>query len=335
MKCLYPTVRRREVNGSTFEVQYPCKKCDSCRRIRQQQVKLRILLESIQHPYNSFVTLTYNDIHCPYQLEKAHAQRFIKRYRKLRPGQANRYYMAGEYGSRTNRPHFHVILFGHSFLDVQTIEQAWRHNGGTPRHPVYQSLGFVHCRDFTAARAGYVAKYATKFLETPRGRDDGRAPEFATCSRGFTRKDGTRVRGIGLQGLDAVIQSIRTAHESHKQDAPLSEYFARYVGSIRVGRGRMSIDPYLRQCITAYLREIETAELEQDLIEYRALQFDEKDPLMALIREQRRTDLRKAVRHHQLVPKSREAMLVRNVEADLSDQVAKRKIRETKRQIKV
>ena len=332
MKCLFPNIYRHKINGTTYESQYPCGKCDSCRRIKQQQVKLRILLESTLYSENSFTTLTFNDIHVPNQLEKSDAQNFIKRYRKQRPGKTNRYYIVGEYGSRTSRPHFHAILFGHSFLDLQTIEQSWRKNAGTTRKPIYQSLGHIHSREFTAARAGYIAKYTTKFLENNRRRDNGLAPEFALCSKG-SKRSGTK--GIGLQSLNGIVNSIRNAQTGHKKDYALSEYFERYVGSIRVGKGRMSIDPYLRKCIFNYLRDIETTRLESELDEYLYLGMDATDPTIALIKEQRKYDIRRALHRRTHIPKTLQQKAERDIEANMSDTIAKRKIRETQRQIKI
>jgi hypothetical protein len=64
------------------------------------------------------VTLTYDDRFLPEggQLVYSDFQRFIRRVRK-KLNMRVRFYMAGEYGEKYSRPHFHAILFGLDFPD--------------------------------------------------------------------------------------------------------------------------------------------------------------------------------------------------------------------------
>ena len=49
-------------------------------------------------------------------LNHADFQKFMKRLRK-HAGNNIRYYMGGEYGPTTWRPHFHACIFGHDYED--------------------------------------------------------------------------------------------------------------------------------------------------------------------------------------------------------------------------
>ena len=71
--------------------------------------------EAAMHEKNCFVTLTYSDQELPRdgKINKHHIQTFIKR---LRYHEDVRYFVTGEYGEQTARPHYHAILFGIDFL---------------------------------------------------------------------------------------------------------------------------------------------------------------------------------------------------------------------------
>ncbi len=86
--------------------------------------------EASQHEHNSYLTLTYNDEQLPSDgsLVKSHHQKFMKRLRQRFPKNTLKYYMCGEYGDETNRPHYHSCLFGMAFPD----EILWSHNHGLP-----------------------------------------------------------------------------------------------------------------------------------------------------------------------------------------------------------
>lgn len=339
MKCLTPNKGETIVNGAVHPYQYPCGKCDHCRRVKQQHWKLRLLLESLDHENTSFVTFTYNDIHLNQNktLEdlKNDAQRLIKRIRKLwkkRSGNLIRYYIVHELGTRTGRSHYHAIIYGIPASEQQIFENAWRINKGTPRKPMYVSLGFIHARDFTAARAGYVVKYSTKFLESPTNDTRAGIKEFALMSTG-SRRTGTK--GLGLNHISRIVDSVRRAQEASKDDGNLSDYFESYVGSMRIGKSRMSIDPYLKKCIYDQIRNIELSEIEQE-IEYRNEMGYSKDGIyLESMREQRKTDLRRARRRTRNVPLSILEKITEYGEREHAQKVAQRRIRSALSKIKL
>jgi hypothetical protein len=67
---------------------------------------------------NSFITLTYDESTIPPggSLWYPDFQKFMKRLRKFTKRPV-RFYMGGEYGESTARPHYHACLFGYDFPD--------------------------------------------------------------------------------------------------------------------------------------------------------------------------------------------------------------------------
>lgn len=96
----------------------PCGRCIGCRLDYSRSWAVRCLLESKEHEDNQFITLTYDDAHLPkdHSVHKRDVQLFLKRLRKYIKYHLNidniKYYACGEYGDKSERPHYHLILFG-------------------------------------------------------------------------------------------------------------------------------------------------------------------------------------------------------------------------------
>lgn len=148
--------------GGGRALSLPCGQCIGCRVERSRQWAMRCVHESRLYPRNSFVTLTYSDEYCPNSLEYRSFQLFMKKARK-KCGPF-RFYMCGEYGERTLRPHYHALLFGLSFDDMK----YWRMSESGCR--VYRSatleslwtLGNSEIGEVTFESAAYVASYCVK-----------------------------------------------------------------------------------------------------------------------------------------------------------------------------
>lgn len=134
------------------------------------------MLESASHAYNTFATLTYTI--APPELVPADGQYFIRRLRKIYPAPF-RYYLVGEYGTLNLRPHFHVVLFGVSFLDREYVQKAWSLEEDGKLVP----RGFVDTQELTTGRAKYIAGYVCKKMTTfTNPALEGKHPEFARMS---------------------------------------------------------------------------------------------------------------------------------------------------------
>lgn len=132
-------------------------------------------MEAKEHDQTSFLTLTYDDEHLPdgATLVPRDLQLFIKRLRRA-TSVPLRYFGVGEYGEESERPHYHVALFGHTDADIHHV---W-------------GKGMVHAGDLTRESAQYICGYTVKKLTN--GRDErvrawlgSREPEFARMSQGI------------------------------------------------------------------------------------------------------------------------------------------------------
>ena len=111
------------------------------------------------HETNSFVTLTYDDEHYSPSLNYLDFQRFMYRLRQ-RVGRV-RFFVCGEYGETTLRPHFHCIIFGYHFVDgvscgkliysSKVLSELW-------------PFGFSSFGALSYQSAAYVAGYCLKKL---------------------------------------------------------------------------------------------------------------------------------------------------------------------------
>lgn len=157
----------------------PCTTCFPCRVNRRRLWAHRLDLESQKHGDSSFVTLTYDDEHIPTggSLEPKDTQKWLKRLRKVLAPQKVRYFLAGEYGPQTLRPHYHVALFG---VDPHT---AGGDDGRLGIVNASWGLGHTLVGELNRDSAMYVAGYVTKKMT--QGKDKrlyGKCPEFSRMS---------------------------------------------------------------------------------------------------------------------------------------------------------
>lgn len=117
------------------------------------------------HENNCFITLTYSDEHLPSdgKLRYLDFQLFMKRLRK-QFGPDIGFFMCGEYGDQTKRPHYHACLFGIDFEDKTFVrenehgDKIWNSQSLTD----LWSLGHTELGSVTQKSAGYVARYVLK-----------------------------------------------------------------------------------------------------------------------------------------------------------------------------
>lgn len=143
------------------------------------------------HTDSCFVTLTYSDDNLPRgnTLVLEHLQLFMKRLRKhvwkTQNGKTGlRFFACGEYGSKTNRPHYHLLLLDTDFTDKRLVKSGAAYN--LYDSPVLSKLwpyGHHALGDVTFDSAAYVARYCLKKNQNGHTVTDGRLPEFVTMSR--------------------------------------------------------------------------------------------------------------------------------------------------------
>lgn len=188
-------------------IQVPCGKCVGCRLKYSREWADRCLLEAKYHPFNWFLTLTYDDDHVPttvlfgdedrsddlvfhLSLKKRDLQLFFKRLREEFGYESFRYYACGEYGDETFRPHYHVLLFSQiSEVDLEPepiryLRGNWLYKSDRLAS-VWQN-GMVGLAPMTWETAAYTARYCMKKLGGAAADDYkvfGIEPEFCVMSR--------------------------------------------------------------------------------------------------------------------------------------------------------
>lgn len=195
MNCFHPykislsdeEIYRRQNLPDSFPIEYrfarhiivPCGKCEACLAKRKSDWIFRLTKEYENSSSAYFITLTYDDDHIPIEEDeyglrfsvcKRDVQLFIKRLRKnLHPFKI-RFFLVSEYGPRTLRPHYHMLLFNYpkqlKSTIIERVESCW-------------NQGFVTVSSVNPARIAYVCGYCLDNSDLP--------PEytknFMLCSR--------------------------------------------------------------------------------------------------------------------------------------------------------
>lgn len=176
----------------------PCGQCIFCRLRRSLEWTIRCYHEQSRLGPGSFLTLTFDDDNVPrlpdgqLTLQYRPFQLFMKRLRKAFSNVSFRFVVCGEYGSSTQRPHFHCMLFGFRFPDLvpfgryyrsATLERLWPHG--------YSLIG-----ELVPGSINYVCRYNLKKITGVKADEwyKGRVPEFIRCSNR---------PGIGADWLDS------------------------------------------------------------------------------------------------------------------------------------
>lgn len=178
MTCVYPLAAFRSktvnpetgVRGITFsaregvqdeKLDLPCGKCLGCKEDQAKDWTTRLYCESLGYERSAFLTITYDDDNYPLdgKINKRDMQLFLKRLRNQ--GDKLRYFICGEYGGITKRPHYHAIIFGMDFRSP--YEQVIGENLFLyPDMEKYWNKGRVVIAPVTPASIAYVAGYAVK-----------------------------------------------------------------------------------------------------------------------------------------------------------------------------
>jgi hypothetical protein len=178
MTCLNPRLAYRKTNGQFTLAKIgdnapiekstlvPCGQCMSCRINHQRQWSTRMVHESYMHKESCFITLTIDEEHrnVTHSVDQRDMQLFIKRLRKELQPQKIRIFFCAEYGSTTQREHYHAILFGYMPKD----KMPWKKNKQGDMLYISEQLtrlwgkGHISVGEFNSTTADYCAKYVTK-----------------------------------------------------------------------------------------------------------------------------------------------------------------------------
>lgn len=172
LNCVKPIRIFDKTTGGSLQV--PCGRCIACRINYASIWSMRMMHEKKFHDKSAFVTLTYEDAKLPIggTLVKRDVQLFMKKLRK-NTGKKVRYFLAGEYGDKYKRPHYHMIVYGLGKEDENVIASSWGN-------------GYVFVGTVTDDSTNYVARYITKKLTGDKAivyKEKGIIPEFSFMSK--------------------------------------------------------------------------------------------------------------------------------------------------------
>lgn len=167
MKCIAPVQLKykapRFVNGIVvLYYSVPCGKCAACMQTKRDSWSVRLQHELHAAHSASFLTLTYSNeyfmekcikaddvqkqIMYNQSVHKKDVQDFLKRLRYYNDTEF-RYFAVGEYGEKTNRPHYHLLLFNINAVTFERdVANAW-------------TFGNAHFGKVEDASINYVTSY--------------------------------------------------------------------------------------------------------------------------------------------------------------------------------
>lgn len=238
MACFYPlnawrkpVIEHGQVTGHEIvftskgsqldnDLQLPCGKCSGCRADRAREWAIRMVHEATCYDRNCFVTLTYDQEHCPTHINRTDPQKFIKRLRH-HSDTPLRYFITGEYGEQTRRPHYHAVIFGEDFRGgAYDIDQ--RLYGNVILDRIWKQ-GATSIGEFNEASAMYVAGYVQKKINDP--------DTFSIMSKGSIRRTRGMLPPIGYRWAEQNIEELaRIGHvvvngQRHTIPAKYFEWF--------------------------------------------------------------------------------------------------------------
>lgn len=206
---------------------FGCGQCLPCRINKRRTWQIRMMLEAVKNAHSAFVTLTYASGLLPSHDSKVlrvdgsytrmdtravthptlyprDVQLWLKRLRKA--SGRFRYFLVGEYGDESWRPHYHAVLFG---VGQEEMCLTCRHNYRRKRRDLCDCklakswpYGNIYVGDVNDTTIGYTVGYVVKKLTKKDDPDlEGRFPEFARMSRR---------PGIGFYAAEDIAGTLNT-----------------------------------------------------------------------------------------------------------------------------
>lgn len=177
-----------------------CGKCDDCKRRYQNDWAIRLSNECECWSDVWFITLTYRPETIPFVVDsqtgelhnsvcKEHVQKWLKKFRISHLREFGeivhlKYFLTSEYGPRTLRPHYHMLLFGLDYYEAKRMCDIWLQDYG-----YYQLKKIDKSRGSSFAVSKYVAKYCSKgTFENPYVAKKLVKPTFHLISKGIGYK---------------------------------------------------------------------------------------------------------------------------------------------------
>lgn len=189
------------VKSKRVRIVVPCGKCAACLTNKRNDWATRLRLEAKYQDSAYFITLTYSDeflnmASVPNEdgeiettiptLLKKDVQDFMKRLRKGLKEKV-RYFVVGEYGSKTWRPHYHMLLFGIKKTDIELqkyLLEKWQK--GRIDIGTVTPASIRYCTNYMIQKAGF----KNEIIEPPFAlMSKGIGSEYITKHKKFHQSD--------------------------------------------------------------------------------------------------------------------------------------------------
>ena len=274
--CLFPTRAPMESPAYKKGVEFfNCGSCPECLKTRAGMWALRAVYEAKYHKHSLMITLTYDNYLrddkgriigeqvADRRVDVSDCQKFIKRVRKHFDefGIKIKYIIAAEYGKRTHRPHYHVLLFGAWFDDIVFYKKSRRGNPIFKSETLTKLWGKGICTIDKKNVTSSAARYCTKYLAKDKGAED----TFQLFSH-----------GLGVVPLLADFNGLYYLVEGRKYPIPravwqkyIEEKYPQYNVSFRYVNLPKDDDPLYNEKMRQYylakaLRDCSTALMDSD-----------------------------------------------------------------------
>lgn len=226
----------------TIGMDFDCGRCPYCRKKRSSDWAMRIMHEmSTRDNKGCFITLTYRDEDLPplRSLCKDDVQLYVKRLRKaLDKSGAISYYLSGEYGTTTRRPHYHIALLGLSGDDFLKLSCAVQISQPGEKYTRYHdnkwTMGHINVEPLTISSAQYVAWYTTHKRES----------NYQHNYTGLVKPFQVQSQGIGLAWAETnadVCRANKIRYNGYARGVP--RYYCKRLGIDR----RKLYDDYIQE----------------------------------------------------------------------------------------
>lgn len=173
-------------DGQPAKIPVGCGKCPYCLQRRSNNWVFRCMQHAKTARSAIWCTLTYSqpplDDNNMMTLRKRDPQNFFKRLRDRTGTKDIKYYLCGEYGDNTERPHFHAVIFNASAEDIEACWTGFREVLSTGE---FVQLGICDFDEVNENTVMYTAKYMNKGKLIPKFEGDKRLPEFQLFSKGL------------------------------------------------------------------------------------------------------------------------------------------------------
>lgn len=262
--CLSPIYLKKHLpDNRVVERCVPCGVCPECLKKRQSAIVVRSVIEASKRPKICFFTLTYNEDKCPVSedtgeltLRREDVKNWKKEFRKLISNKDFSWLCCGEYGPRTNRPHYHGLFFGLNESDLSIVQHCWESKYG---FAVFKNVAAFSQKDVTNV-CRYVSKYVVKddefktpsdFVEKPRlmtsvgfGCPDERFYDWLLCKDKYPNLDPFDVSTIRLSMVFDIMDRMYFRFGDYKYCVP--QYAIRKKLYCKNLKGNLSPSPLLK-----------------------------------------------------------------------------------------